>query len=215
MKVCTTVFGYAGGQRIIDRHLPLWKAVSDEVVLVYPEDSPNRGSGVRHFPTGRSNKYGEECLRRQLAGMRRSLEIGADFYVFVEYDAFLLARPVEREGVQANVFPNRDPRFLGPGYYHFPWIFDAGTLRGFAAGASIEPQEMGFVDRWLQGQIAAMGLPSHNLRKLGEGFSRNTLRTRLQRRFAVELASRGGYAFHGVKDAALLRRIRASYESKK
>lgn len=210
MKVCTTVFGYTGGQKIIDRHLPVWKSVSDDVILVYPEDSPNRGRDVRHFPTGRSNKYGEECLKRQLAGMRHSLEIGADYYVFVEYDAFLLARPVARTGVQANIFPNRDPAYRGPGYFHFPWIFDAETLRAFADGASLEPQERGFVDRWLQGQVSALGLETHNLRKLREGFSRNTLRTRGQRRFAVELARRGGYAFHGVKDAALLRQILAA-----
>lgn len=215
MKVCTTVFGYAGGQKIIDRHLPVWKSVSDEVILVYPEDSPNRGKGVRHFPTGRSNKYGEECLKRQLAGMRHSLEVGADYYVFVEYDAFLLARPVARKGIQANVFPNRDPAYQGPGYFHFPWIFDADTLRAFAAGATLEPFERGFVDRWLQGQVSALGIEVHNLRKLREGFSRNTLRTRGQRRFAVELARRGGYALHGVKDAALLHKILAARKSER
>jgi|GEM_PF-1656070 len=215
MKVCTTVFGYAGGQKIIDRHLPLWKQVSDEVMLVFPEDSPNSGKGAHLFPTGRSNKYGEECLKRQLAGMRRSLDFDADFYVFLEYDAFMLARPVEREGVQANVFPNRDPRFLGPGYFHFPWIFDAKSLKQFAAQATLDPFEMGFVDRWLQGQLARMNLPVHNLRRLREGFSRNTLRTRFQRRFAVELARKGGYAFHGVKDRALLRRIHKAYHERR
>jgi len=212
MKVATTVFSYAGGQAIVSRHLPLWKAVSDEVLLVYPEDSPNRAAGVRHLATGHSNKYGDECLRRQLHGMRASLEFGADFYVFLEYDAFMLARPRERVGLQANAFPNRDPRFVGPAYFHFPWIFDAGTLRRFLEHASLEPPEMGFVDRWLQGQIAPLAVPVHNLRKLGEGFSRNTLRTRGHRRFAVELARRGGYAFHGVKDASLLRKIRAAYQ---
>lgn len=211
MKVCTTVFGYAGGQAIIERHLPLWRAVSDDVILVYPEDSPNAAAGVRHFPTGRSNKYGEECLRRQLAGMRHSLGVAADYYVFLEYDAFLLARPAERTGVQANAYPNRDPSFRGPEYFHFPWIFDAESLRMFAKAATLDPPERGFVDRWLQGQVAPLNLPIHNLRKLREGFSRNTIRTRGQRRFAVELARRGGYAFHGVKDAALLRQIRAAY----
>lgn len=215
MRVCTTVFGYAGGQAIIDRHLPVWRSVSDEVILVYPEDSPVRGQDVQHFPTGRSNKYGEECLKRQLAGMCRSLDAAADFYVFVEYDAFLLAQPTGRVGVQANIFPNRDPAYRGPGYFHFPWIFDAGSLRKFADRATLEPMENGFVDRWLQCQVTALGLASHNLRKLGEGFSRNTLRTRYQRRFAIELARRGAYAFHGVKDAALLRRIQASYQSDK
>jgi hypothetical protein len=143
--------------------------------------------------------------------MRASAGFGADFYVFLEYDAFLLARPQARVGLQANAFPNRDSRYLGPQYFHFPWIFDANTLQMFLASASLEPSEKGFVDRWLQGQIAPLGIPVHNLRELGEGFSRNTLRTRGQRRFAVELARRGGYAFHGVKDASLLRRVLYAY----
>ncbi len=215
MRVCTTVFGYAGGQAVVDRHLPLWRAVSDEIVLVYPEDSPNTADGVRHYPVGSSNKYGEECIKRQLAGMRHSQVIPADYYVFVEYDAFLLRRPVARRGLQANAFRNKDACYRGPRFFHFPWIFDADSLRQMLAKAAVEPLEGGFVDRWLQCQIAPLDIPVHDFRRLREGYSRNTIQHPWERFRAVWLARRGGYAFHGVKDAALLNRIVSAFSKQR
>jgi len=212
VRVVTTVFSYAGGQEIVDRHLPVWRASSDEVLLVYPEDSPNRADGVHHLATGRSCKYGDECLARQLHGMRHSLEFDGDYYVFLEYDAFLLRRPEPRAGLQANAFKNRargyQGRFYqGPLYFHFPWIFDAASLRLFAEKATLEPREHGFVDRWLQCQVAPLDIPVHDLRRLREGYSRNTIRGWWETRRALWLASRGAYAFHGVKSAELLEGI--------
>ncbi len=212
MRVLTTVFSYAGGQAVVERHLPVWRAASDEVIVVFPEDSPNRLPGTRTFATGLSNKYGAECLKRQLAGMRHSLEVAADFYVFVEYDAFLLRRPVERVGVQGNVFKNRLADLAGTHYAHFPWIFDAGSLRSFVKGATFEPFQRGFVDRWMWCQAERLGIQIHDLRALREGFSRNTIRSKKEKAVAIRRASRGGYAFHGIKEARLLRQIRTAYD---
>jgi hypothetical protein len=212
MRVCTTVFGYQGGQEIINRHLPVWRSVSDEILLVYPEDSRNHAEGVHHLATGPSCKYGDACLERQLHGMRHSLNFAADYYVFLEYDALLLRRPQPRQGVQANVFKNRRRGykgyfFTGKSYFHFPWIFDAESLRKFADRASLEPKEHGFVDRWLQCQVAPLGIPVHDLGRLREGFSRNTIRGWWDTRRALWLARRGAYAFHGIKNAGLLQRL--------
>ncbi len=212
MRVCTTAFSYAGGQAVVERHLPLWRASSDEVIVVFPEDSRNVLPGTRTFATGRSNKYGEECLKRQLNGMRHSLDVAADFYVFVEYDAFLLRRPEARVGVQANLFKNRTPELEGSHYGHFPWIFDARSLRTFVDGATFEPFQRGFVDRWMWCQATRMGLPVHDLRALREGFSRNTIRLKKEKAVALRHASRGAYAFHGLKEARLLRKLREKYD---
>lgn len=215
MRVATTVFSYAGGQAIVERHLPIWRAHSDEVMVVFPEDSPNLLPGVRTFATGQSNKYGEECLKRQLGGMRKALELGADFYVFVEYDAFLLRRPEARVGLQANVFKNRNPEMAGTHYSHFPWILDAESLRKLAEGGTLEPFQRGFVDRWLWCQVERLGIPVHNLRALREGFSRNTIRLPKERLVALRHASRGAYAFHGIKETRLLKKIVTAYERRK
>jgi hypothetical protein len=144
--------------------------------------------------------------------MRRSLETGADFYVFVEYDAFLLRRPEARVGVQANLFKNRFPDLAGTHYGHFPWIFDEGSLRTFVDGATFEPFQRGFVDRWMWCQADRMGLPIHDLRALREGFSRNTIRLKKEKAVALRHAARGAYAFHGLKEARFLRQLRSTYE---
>lgn len=213
MVVCTTVFSFAGGQRVVERHLPIWRAQSDEVIVVFPEDSRNELRGVHTLATGRSNKYGEECLKRQLRGMQYSLKVAADYYVFLEYDAFLLRRPAQRQGLQANVFKNRNPEMEGTHFCHFPWIFDAGSLRTFAEGATFEPFQRGFVDRWVQCQAVRLGIPIHDLRVRREGFSRNTIRLKKEKLVAIRHARRGAYAFHGVKEGRLLRQIVAAFSS--
>ncbi len=215
MRVCTTVFSYAGAQRVVERHLPVWWANSDEVIVVFPEDSRNALPGTRVFQTGLSNKYGEECLRRQLEGMRHAAETVADYHVFLEYDAFLLRRPEPRVGVQANLFKNHFPQLAGTHYGHFPWVFDAGSLRTFVEGATFEPFQNGFVDRWMWSQAERMGLPIHDLLALREGFSRNTLAGLKERAVAVRRAERGAYAFHGIKDPRLLEKIRTAYDRRR
>lgn len=233
-SVCTTAFSYAGGQEIVDRHLPVWWAVSDAVIVVYPTDSPNTvAAPTVGYATGLSNKYGEECLKRQLAGMRFAREsVEADLYVFVEYDAFLLRRPEARSGVQANVFDlplsrhredrdcrlagagkygvydNPDPAYQGNRFFHFPWIMDVATLERFLENADFDPFENGFVDRWLERQVSAIGLPVHDLSRAGEGYSRNTIAGAWAEMEVLIRVLLGTSAVHGVKRADLLERIR-------
>lgn len=208
--ICTTVFSYQGGTEIVKRHLPLWQLHSDFVILVYPEDSPSVVEGVEMIAFGKSNKYGNECLKRQLNGMRYALHRAADYYVFLEYDAFLLQRPRPRVGIQANVFYSMEYAFHAPRFYHFPWIFDAAALQYFVDRATCEPFEKGFVDRWVAAQTIAMDLAWFDLAAAKEGYSRNTIRSSQEIQEAVGLAKRGAYAFHGIKTPELLNQILAA-----
>jgi hypothetical protein len=90
---------------------------------------------------------------------------------------------------------------------HFPWIFPAARLERFCRDAALEPFEEGFVDRWLAAQLIAMGLGVRNLQETGEGFSRNTIESREDRKAILRLAGSGGYAFHGIKEEDLLCRV--------
>ncbi len=205
--ICTTVFSYQGGTEIVKRHLPLWQLHSDFVILIYPEDSPSIVEGVEMAAFGKSNKYGGECLNRQLSGMRYALRYAADYYVFLEYDAFLLQRPRQRPGIQANVFYTAESEFHAPRFYHFPWIFDAAALQYFVDRATFEPFEKGFVDRWVAAQTISMDMAWFDLAAAGEGYSRNTIRSSQEIREAVALAKRGAYAFHGIKTPEFLTQI--------
>lgn len=209
--ICTTVFSYAGGTDVVKRHLPLWQAHSDFVILVYPEDDPSLVEGVEMVAFGKSNKYGTECLRRQLAGMRYALRHTVGYYVFLEYDAFLLQRPQFRQGIQANVFYTQEHDFNAPRFYHFPWIFDSASLHRFVSTATLEPFEKGFVDRWIAAQTIRMNIPWFDLIAAQEGYSRNTIRLSQEIQDAIALARRGAYAFHGVKRLDVLEQILSAY----
>src|SRR5262249_29692255 len=149
-----------------------------EVCIVFPENSPSIVPDVDMVAHGVSNKYGRACLDRQLFGMKYSLRYAADYYVFLEYDAFLLRRPQPRAGLQANAFSTQEKDFNSDRFFHFPWIFQADALKTFADKAALEPFEKGFVDRWLACQIDRLQLPVFDLQATGEGFSRNTIQTK-------------------------------------
>lgn len=205
--VLITVFCYAGGREIIARHLPVWRRHSDQVLLVFPEDSFAPFPDTLLLAHGPSQKFGRHCLDRQRVGMQTAATFQADLYVFLEYDAVLFERPRLRTGIQANTFPTHEPDFASDHFFHFPWIFDRESLRRFTAEATLEPFEKGFVDRWLAAQADRMGLPWFDLTAAGEGFSRNTIQTPEEEAEAERVVQAGGYAIHGIKTAALLERL--------
>ena len=104
MRIATTIFTFGGGREITQRHLPIWHAHTDELLLVFPYDDPCVLLDVELLAHEVSNKYGMPCLKRQFFGMKAALRYKADYYVFIEYDGFLLRRPEPRDAVQANVF---------------------------------------------------------------------------------------------------------------
>lgn len=207
MKIVSTLFSFGGGRAITARHARLWREVSDELLVVSPEDSPCVVHGPLLWTHEVSNKFGMPCLRRQLAGMARALTLPGDVYVFCEYDGFLTRRPEARSGLQANVFSDLSGRYASRRFFHFPWIFDRASLEVFVRQATFDPFEDGFVDRWLAAQIDRIGaIPVFDLQAAGEGFSRNTIEGE-EEAVLLRAVEAGAYAIHGVKSAPLFRRV--------
>jgi hypothetical protein len=211
MRIATTIFTFGGGREITQRHLPIWRAHTDELLLVFPYDDPCVLPDVDLMAHEVSNKYGMPCLRRQLFGMKAALRYEADYYVFIEYDGFLLSRPEPRDAVQANVFPHKceEGGYAASFCPHFPWVFPAALLERFVAEANFEPFERGFVDRWLAAQMERMGIPFYGFQDSGEGYSRNTIQYDEEKAAVLRCVESGGYAIHGVKTLALLKSILA------
>lgn len=209
MRIATTIFTFGGGREITQRHLPIWKAFTDDLLLVFPYDDPCVLPDVDMIAHEVSNKYGMPCLRRQLFGMKESLRYKADFYVFIEYDGFLLRRPEPRDCVQANAFPHstESSKYAAAFCPHFPWVFSAAVLEKFVLTANFEPFERGFVDRWLAAQMERMGIPFHGFLDSGEGYSRNTIQYAEEKEAVLRCVESGGYAIHGVKTSELLKSI--------
>lgn len=210
MKIVSTLFSFGGGRAITARHVRLWREVSDELLVVSPEDSPCVVHGPLLWTYEVSNKFGMPCLRRQLAGMSRALGLPGDIYVFCEYDGFLTRRPEARIGLQANAFEDLSGRYASRRFFHFPWIFDRASLETFLGQATFEPFEEGFVDRWLAAQMDRLAtIPVFDLQASGEGFSRNTIEGDGESALLKAVES-GAYAIHGVKSASLFRRVLAA-----
>lgn len=204
MRVATTIFTFGGGREITRRHWPVWRAHTDELLLVSPYDDPCVLPDTDMVAHEVSNKYGLPCLRRQLFGMKSALRYAADYYVFIEYDGFMLDRPRPRLDVQANVFHQPRMRYQADFFPHFPWIFPHDKLQEFVAQATLDPLEDGFVDRWLAAQLTRLGQPVHDLQDSGEGFSRNTIYTPEDVEALRQSVTNGAYALHGIKSPQLL-----------
>lgn len=203
MRVATTIFTFGGGRKITGRHLPVWKKYSDDVLLVSPEDDPCEIPGVDMVFHEISNKFGLPCLKRQFFGMNTALRYEADYYVFTEYDGFMLKRPAPRPSIQANVFVEHGGRYQADYFAHFPWIFPAAVLKEFCAKASLDTFEDGFVDRWLAAQLTKLNLPVHDLQEAGEGYSRNSIESCKEIGELLKKIKGDAYALHGIKDEAL------------
>ncbi len=206
-KIITTVFTFGGGRNITRRHLPIWKEYSDDVLLVFPEDDPCVIEDTMMISHEISNKFGRPCLKRQLFGMKAALKYSADYYVFTEYDGFMLKHPKARPEIQANVFHDLPGRFQAGYFTHFPWIFPAVLLQEFCSRASFEPFEEGFVDRWLAAQLKTLGMPVFNLQESGEGHSRNSIESPEEIDQLLTKVKNGAYALHGIKDDQLLQSV--------
>ena len=216
MRVATTVFTFGGGLKITARHLPVWRKYSNDLLLVYPVDDPCVLPDTDMIAHEVSNKYGMPCLRRQFFGMKHALRCQADFYVFTEYDGFMLRRPEPRDCVQANIFHQKKGTdgYAASFFPHFPWVFPAALLEKFVAEATFEPFERGFVDRWLAAQIERLGMPIFGLQDSGEGFSRNTVQSEEEEEQLLQSVASGAYALHGVKSSELLRRVLETAEDR-
>jgi hypothetical protein len=211
MRIATTIFTFGGGREITKRHLPIWRAHTDDLLLVFPYDDPCVLPDVDMLAHEVSNKYGMPCLRRQLSGMKAALRYNADYYVFIEYDGFMLRLPLHRDAVQANLFHHKRQNIGHATCFcpHFPWVFPRDILERFVAEANFEPFERGFVDRWLAAQMERMGIPFHGFQDSGEGYSRNTIQYAEEKEAVLRCVDSGGYAIHGVKTPELLQSILA------
>ena len=203
-KTATIIFGYGGAKHIIERHLELWKKLSDTLVFVMPEDDYCTIPDYHTWIHEKSIHYGLGLIKRILFAFKKALELNADIFYFMEYDAILLKHPIisEDRQIQGNVFTS-DPNQSFGGYFfkaksfcHFPYIFTRDSLEKFCSVADSSEFELGFPDRWFSYQLEKNNIPIFDLLKSGEGFSQNTIHTPQP---LIEAIKEGRYAIHGIK----------------
>jgi len=222
-SVTTVVFAHNGAKEVVNRHLPIWKKNTDNLLIISPIDSPCIINGVDCLTVETSQRFGKHALRRQLFGLKASLSYKTDYYVFLEYDAIMLKRPEPRTLIQGNLFNedmflSKDKELINQGkcFMHFPWIFPEDKLRILVENINtFSTKEEKFQNVWLVEKLIDLDLEVFNLlglvptapRGSGEGYSRNSLDTPELLSNAIQLAKENAYAFHGIKTKDVLIQI--------
>ncbi len=227
-NVTTTVFAHGDAIETINRHLPIWKAYTDNLLIVSPKDNPCILNEIDCLSIEKKQHNGPHTLSRHLFAMKAALGYNSDVYVFLEYDAIMLRRPELRPITQGNLFHERffnrrDEKSIKQGhcYLHFPWIFPADKLKQFVkyVDLSVENDTQDRIrymhDVWITQKLMKLNMEVHNLLGLtlnapngtGEGFSRNSFDTPELVSDAICAVKNGAYALHGIKTKEVLEKI--------
>jgi hypothetical protein len=219
MTTTTIVFAHGDVLKTVLRHLPIWSAFSDKLILVSPNNCPCIIEGLDCFTYSGRQHFGRMSLERQLFAFKVAMFYNSSHYVFLEYDAVLLQKPKPRKVVQGNLFNsqvllNKDTRSMSENecFIHFPWIFPRDKLKKFVDEVSIEPTEAMAQDVWLAKKLMELDFEVFNLLGL-EGYSKNTIHPK----HISELTNcirLGAYAIHGIKSKETLKATMVALASK-
>jgi len=221
-NVTTIIFAHGDAIETVNRHLPIWKAYTDNLLIVSPKDNPCILQGIDCLSVDKRQHHGPHTLARHLFAMKAALGYNSDFYVFLEYDAIMLRRPEPRPIIQGNlfnerVFNNKQEEWMRQGhcFLHFPWIFPADKLKEFVDRVELDPNDESVQDKWLIQKLMDLNMEVHNLlgmtpnsrNGIGEGFSQNSFDSPQILENAVHHVKSGAYALHGIKTKEALERI--------
>jgi len=222
MNVTTIIFAHGDAIETINRHLPIWKAYTDNLLIVSPKDNPCSIEGIDCLSIGQRQHHGPHTLKRHLFAMKAALGYNSDFYVFLEYDAIMLKKPEPRSIIQGNlfnerVFFERQEEWMKKGscFLDFPWIFPADKLKEFVDRVELDPNDGVAHDIWMIRKLMELNMSVHNLLGLvpsapngtGEGYSQNSFDDVDKIKNVVHQVKNGAYALHGIKTRDVLIQI--------
>jgi hypothetical protein len=217
MSILTVVLAHREAQETFDRHLPYWKAWTDKILVVTPEDSQIQTSEMQ-ISHGKACHVGEEAVKR-MRWMFRWLE-GTDFNEFLvhEYDSIAFDRPPifndqEYESayaIQGNWFHTEDKKdWASRSFAHPPLAFRKSGLHALVAAIGQIPDhaERGAWDRWIGLATERHGIGQYNYCGNGSSwYSANTIHEDKYPELARAVRN-GARFFHGVKAESCLKVI--------
>jgi hypothetical protein len=218
-SITTVILAHGDAIETIKRHLPIWKAYTDNLLFVSPKDNPLVLEGYDCLSIEKREHHGIHALKRHLFAMKVALNYKSDFYVFLEYDAIMLKRLKPRPIIQGNlfnekIFLNKDEEAMRQGlcFLHFPWIFPADKLKEFVDKVDLSVENHPSYskryahDIWLIQKLMKLNFEVFNL--LGsEGFSNNSFDTPERLSKAISAVEKKAYALHGIKTEDVLKQI--------
>jgi len=227
-NITTIVFAHGDAILTINRHLPIWKAYTDNLLIVSPKDNLVSIQGIDCLSIEKRQHHGPHTLARHLFAMKVALIYKSDFYVFLEYDAIMLRRPEPQLIIQGNLFNEQvfnskreESIKRGDCFLHFPWIFPSNKLKQFVehVDLSVENNPRDYKsyahDIWIIQKLMKLNMEVRNLLGLtpsapngtGEGYSRNSFDRPEFVSDAIRAVENGAYALHGIKTKEVLEKI--------
>jgi len=201
------VLAHGGAVETVKRHLPIWRACHDQVIICSPADDPCFLPNQWGFVNGKSSRYATDTNLRTREAMRLASELHPHTLTFCEYDALLWRWPKSElpmmgpDGAMGSMFTSADPKFKGKFYVHSPIIFGPKAIgRVVAAMDKLPPDaEYGFGDRYFGLAIETAGVKVLDGHDYGLSYSQNHIEGQHVAR-AMEVIGDGGCFSHGIKD---------------
>lgn len=215
------VLAHGAARDTVDRHLPLWEAVAEQVAFVTPCDA-QLSAGFREYSVGVNAKYGPENNRRVQFALALGLRTQHPYIMLTEYDAVLWSAPPADAlpafgqsagplftGPQRKFWHWEGKDFAGRSYMHFPQIHTRASARAILAAMDKLPMdaEHGLADRYMGLAIERAGVKVNNwLPRYAYTKDTLTLDDVAPCRDAI---AAGAFASHGLKSADVLNGILA------
>jgi len=211
------VLAHGGAVETVKRHLPIWKAHHDQVIICSPSDDPCFLPNQWGFINGKSSRYATDTNRRTREAIRLASELRPHTLTFCEYDALLWDWPSSSltmmgpDGVMGSMFISDDPKFKGKFYVHSPIIFGPKAIAPVLKAMDQLPDdaELGFGDRYFGLAIETAGIPVVDGHKYGLSYSQNHIEAKHIAE-ACHAIKNGAVFTHGVKDGPTLAKLAQS-----
>lgn len=203
------VLAHTGVDEIFECHWPLWKAVSDEIIVITPDGVKLPiPPGHEHHEVGKNCRLGPSSIRRMLFALLLFLNSDHDGLALYEYDSVsFVPRIAPEKCLQGIVFASGDSKFVAPRYPMAPWVMNRWAANRLWKTSKKFPDlhEKYAQDRWIAAMAHIGGVPIVPVP--GQGYSRNTIEIE-HMPHAIRAISLGGTAFHGIKSKEVFYAIR-------
>lgn len=174
-----------------NRHLHLWRAYFNAVIMICPWDDPVPGG----LCIGDSERAGRGTMERLLFAVTMASRFPC--CAVMEYDTLLIGPLPTVEGgvlVGSALFHNQGDAFRAPLYSHSPWVATGETWWKLLTTGSDDHR--GYPDRWLASAAHRAGV---EMCSFDHGFSSDDKWDNDTIQRALFAKAEGCTVFHGVK----------------
>ena len=203
MKTHICNMAHSDVQATFNRHLPHWKAMGQNLLVVHPSGKTIEAPGIPTMTIGKAQHAGIDAINRFKYMFGFFASAPYDQYLFYEYDAISLAPSIPElpdNTLAGNFFCNTEKTFTSSAYPHPPLMFNRGTAEKIYKAMMSIPNnaESGMWDRFIGRAIDDAGVQRMGFLESGLGYSANTIVPAFYPHMINSIKA-GAIHLHGIK----------------